>query len=373
MMNKKLFVILIVLLACEAALCCMPSITTASGFGYEVPQNFCSGRLIFEDNFDHLNLQHWKHEVTMSGCGNSEFEWYVNDRKNSFVSNGNLHLRPTLTSEIYGEDFLRKGHVKIPPNECTMSGNWGCERQGTPDHIINPVRSARITTYNSFAFKYGTMEVRAKMPGGDWLWPAIWLLPKNSVYGMWPRSGEIDLLEARGNRKLYAGNTHVGTEQGGSTMHFGPRWDHNGWPTAHATKNHNPGYDSAFHNYKLVWTPTQIQFFYDNQHVLTVNADQGFWKRGHFEHSGLPNPWIHGTPMAPFDQEFFIILNNAVGGTNYFSDSFRNEPNPKPWKNNSPKAMTDFWNGRNQWLPTWYLKTRDWADMQVDFVRVWAL
>lgn len=60
---------------------------------------------------------------------------------------------------------------------------------------------------------------------GDWLWPAIWMMPRNSVYGGWPRSGEIDLVESRGNRQLYSGNTHVGTQQIGSTMHFGPSPD----------------------------------------------------------------------------------------------------------------------------------------------------
>jgi hypothetical protein len=69
------------------------------------------------------------------------------------------------------------------------------------------------------------------MPAGDWLWPAIWLLPTRNVYGGWPRSGEIVLSEARGNRKLFSGNVNVGTKQVGSTLHFEPRWDVNGWPT----------------------------------------------------------------------------------------------------------------------------------------------
>lgn len=78
-----------------------------------------------------------------------------------------------------------------------------------------------------------------------------------------------------------------------------------------------------------------LQFQIDNSVVGTIDAREGFWKRGGslFEDSGLPNPWTEGTIMAPFDQEFFVIINNAVGGTNgYFSDSLENRSgHPKAW------------------------------------------
>lgn len=127
----------------------------------------------------------------MSGSGNNEFQWYVNDRANSFTSNGILHLKPTYTSDVFGEAFLSSGRVVIPESECTDSNNNGCDKTGTSTYIINPIRSARIDSSQSFAFKFGTLEIRAKMPRGDWLWPALWLMPKHSVYGGWPRSGEI--------------------------------------------------------------------------------------------------------------------------------------------------------------------------------------
>lgn len=125
--------------------------------------------------------------------------------------------------------------------------------------------------------------------------------------------------------------------------------------------------------YKLVWTPTQLQFFYDNEHIGTVDAGSGFWNRGNFASSGLPNPWTQGTIMAPFDQEFYIIMNLAVGGTAYFDDSFVNRNNPKPWWNNSPRASADFWEGRGGWDPTWERAHTDFSHMKVDYVRVWAL
>jgi beta-glucanase (GH16 family) len=297
----------------------------------------------------------------------------VNCSDNSFTKNGNLHIKPRLTSDYFGEAFLSNGRVVIPRNECTNPEYDGCDKQGTPDSPINPVRSARIRTLNSFSFKYGTLEVRAKMPAGDYLWPAIWLLPTKNIYGNWPRSGEIDLVESRGNEKLFSGLKNVGTEQIGSTLHFGPKTDSNGWPTAHYEKNQVPGFDTEFHTYKLVWTENKIQFFIDDSVFGTVNVGNGFWQRGKFGNSTLENPWINGTKIAPFDQEFHILINLAVGGNGYFSDSFKNEAYKKPWSNTSPYAVRDFWNGRKDWLPTWNYNKTDDANLQVDYVRVWAL
>ena len=111
-------------------------------------------------------------------------------------------MKPTFTSDVFGEAFLTSGRVVIPPNECSDGSNNGCDRTGTPEHIINPIRSALVTTYNSFSFKFGTLEIRAKLPLGDWLWPALWLMPTRSVYGGWPRSGEI-VSESFCNFKLF--------------------------------------------------------------------------------------------------------------------------------------------------------------------------
>lgn len=301
------------------------------------------------------------------------FQWYLDDCDTSFTLNGSLHIKPRLTSDYFGETFLTSGRVVIPAKECTNTEYDGCEKKGSPENIINPVRSARIRTIDSFSFKYGTLEVRAKMTTGDWLWPAIWLLPTKNVYGAWPRSGEIDLVESRGNRKLFSGKKNVGTEQIGSTLHYGPRTDINGWPKAHYVRNRIPGFDEDFHIYKLIWTPEKIQFFVDGSVVGVVNAEKGFWQRGNFTSSGLPNLWQNGTKMAPFDQEFYIIINLAVGGNGYFSDSFKNQNYKKPWSNTSPYAARDFWNSRDQWLPTWNYNKTDDADLQVDYIRVWAL
>lgn len=144
--------------------------------------NFCSGDLIFNDDFDELDKSVWKLENSMGiGGGSKEFQWYVNDDRNAYVDDGILHIKPTLTSDEYGEEFLYTGKVEIPPNECTSSIFNGCNKTATLNDIINPIRSVRMNTYNSFSFKYGVVEIRAKMPSGDWLFPALWMNPRYSV------------------------------------------------------------------------------------------------------------------------------------------------------------------------------------------------
>uniref|UniRef100_A0A8W7Q572 GH16 domain-containing protein n=1 Tax=Anopheles coluzzii TaxID=1518534 RepID=A0A8W7Q572_ANOCL len=197
------------------------------------------------------------------------------------------------------------------------------------------------------------------------------------------RSGEIDLLESRGNMDYRGSNgVHIGTEQFGSTLHFGPNPSLNGWESTVAYKNTaaGQGWNTGFHNYQLTWTPDYIRFSVDNQVVTQIDAGTGFWNRGNFGNiaPGTENPWIHGTRMAPFDQEFYIIMNLAVGGTNgYFPDvpPASNGNRGKPWSNNSPTAARDFWNGRNSWLPTWRMTDNRGKDssLQIDYVRVWAL
>jgi len=82
---------------------------------------------------------------------------------------------------------------------CTGANFYGCERASDGNHYINPVMSGKLTTVNSHSMQYGRVEVRAKLPKGDWLWPAIWMLPRHNEYGEWPASGEIDIMESRGN------------------------------------------------------------------------------------------------------------------------------------------------------------------------------
>lgn len=187
--------------------------------------------LIWEDQFDFLDFSKWKHEITMGGGGNWEFEMYGNNRTNSFVEEGVLYLQPTLTRDNIGDDALLHGDVNIWGGEynlqCTSNSFWGCERNAAGSgNVINPIQSARIRTAGKFSFKYGKVEVKAQLPKGDFIWPAIWMMPEDSAFGAWPASGEIDIMESRGNdASCEAG----GNNKFGSTLHWGPAWNANGY------------------------------------------------------------------------------------------------------------------------------------------------
>ncbi|PIK59610.1 putative beta-1,3-glucan-binding protein [Apostichopus japonicus] len=345
-----------------------------------------AGTLIFEDTFDTFDLDVWEHELTAGGGGNWEFQYYTNNRSNSYVRDNTLYIKPTLTSEKEGEAFLTSGTLNLwgasPADLCTGNNWWGCERTGSFNNILNPIQSARLRTVNSFAFKHGRIEVFAQLPKGDWLWPAIWLLPKRNAYGGWPASGEIDLVESRGNRNLRAADgTHVGAEQVGMTLHWGPYWPLNGYPMTHNANNLPDGktFADGFHKYGLEWTSEGLKFYLDDTLILDVDpGTNGFWDYGAFDntHPGIDNPWANSpNKLAPFDQEFYIIMNVAVGGTGYFSDSFTNTPKAKPWLNTSPTAAKDFYDAKADWYPTWNPDTNNGEDaaMKVRSVRVYTV
>ena len=153
-----------------------------------------------------LNLNpNYKFNLFCSPYSNGEFEMTTSSTNNSYVKNGFLHIVPTLTSDVIGEAAVRDGFT-YNITGCT-SGNTtdGCGAVSniTAGTVINPVMSARITTKQSHHIQYGKVEIRAKLPRGDWIWPALWMLPVNDDYGPWPQSGEIDIMESRGNGPDY--------------------------------------------------------------------------------------------------------------------------------------------------------------------------
>lgn len=338
--------------------------------------------LIFEENFDELNFDRWQHELTMGGGGNWEFQVYTNNRSNSYVRDNTLFIKPTLTSDRYGgESFLSSGTIDLwgasPADQCTGNAYYGCSRSGTATNYLNPVQSARLRSVNSFAFKYGTIEVVAKMPKGDWIWPAIWMLPKHNEYGTWPASGEIDILESRGNLDLKdADGVSKGHDNIGMTMHWGPYWPLNGYTKT--TEETHGSFGDDFHKYTVEWTSDYVRFLVDDVELTTVDpGEEGFWSFGDFESqaSGIDNPWEHSKEkMAPFDKEFYFLINVAVGGTNgFFQDSWTNGNGAKPWHNQSPTAFKDFWMGKDSWYPTWQADVNNGenAALQVRSIRVW--
>jgi hypothetical protein len=337
--------------------------------------------LIFEDNFDSFNLNCWEHELTMGGGGNWEFQYYTNNRTNSYTKGGNLYIKPTLTEDKYGPGFVTSGTIDLwgstVASECTGNAFYGCMRGGNPDNLLNPIQSARLRTTRSFGTRYGRVEVRARMPRGDWIWPAIWMMPTREGYGGWPASGEIDIVESRGNNDYVdAGNVQKGHFSAGQTLHWGPFWPYNGFELTTGERQGSFGTD--FHIYGLNWDANNLLLTTDGQVVVNAAppADGGFWAKGNFNLPIVSNPWRWSTNqrMAPFDQEFYFIVNVAVGGTNgFFPDNWTNRPTPKPWNNQSGTAFRDFWNARGNWLPTWNqgVDEGESAAMVIDYIRVW--
>lgn len=221
---------------------------------------------------------------------------------------------------------------------CTDHYNDGCFKSGNDFLIVNPIISGKLQTQNQFSFKYGTVEFRAKLPAGDWLWPAVWMLPTESVYGPVPYSGEIDLVEGRGNRNLLTvAGGHVGSQQVALTIHSeqGGR---------SLIVNDLAGFVDDFHVYRMVWTPTSITLSVDDRIDTFYDI------------------------APPYDQEFYFIINLAIGGHTFFADEWIN-PGGKPWSNDAENGVTQFWHGRDQWLPTW---TYPEKIFQIDYLRVWA-
>lgn len=175
-----------------------------------------------------------------------------------------------------------------------------------------------MRTFETFSFKYGRLEVRAKLPRGDWLWPAVWLLPKHEQYGPWPASGEIDFMEARGNA-----NKTSGPNQIGSTLHWGPSQQENPWDIFHEEYVLTDGTDFAddYHIFGLYWDEDEIYTYVDTDEnkVLVAKINETFWEKGlrqrpHWQKS-YTNPWAASKNVnAPYDQEFYIVMNLAVGG-----------------------------------------------------------
>ena len=322
--------------------------------------------LILDEEFDTLNLSLWHHEITLSGGGNWEFEYFNNNRTNSYVKDSVLYIQPTLLADEIGEANLKSGYRmdiwgSTPGTYCTSNMDYGCVRtSGDGGNYLNPVKSAAMRTVNSFSFKYGKVEIRAKMPRGDWLWPAFWLLPQESQYGNWPTSGEIDIMETRGNPPSYQPG---GYDTFGSTLHWGPAWNADAWSKTHAEKK-GTDLTADFHIYGLIWNETYMGTYFDSEDnpVLEVPITQSFWEMGGWPSPPWSNPWEGGEKSAPFDRKFFLILQIACGGTNgYFPDGFG-----KPWSNGDPHAVNAFWEANGQWHPTWT------QPMAVDSVKVWS-
>lgn len=218
--------------------------------------------LVWSDEFDGNSIDEskWSYDLgdgcdispDLCGWGNNELEYYTDRSDNSFIDDGKLVIKAKKESPLY-----------LGQHQYT---------------------SARMVTKNKGDWKYGRIDVRAKMPIGQGLWPAIWMLPTDNVYGGWPKSGEIDIMEYLGNEptKIFG------------TIHYG----HDGWRfNSQGLELEEGSFAEEFHVFTVIWNEDCIQFQMDGINV------------------GEPNTRSTVLPTTfPFDQEFHLILNVAVGG-----------------------------------------------------------
>ncbi|MGL6075767.1 MAG: glycoside hydrolase family 16 protein [Fimbriiglobus sp.] len=228
------------------------------------------------NGYYHYDANQW-----ISGWGNEELQYYTKEPENASVQDGMLSIRAIK------ESFHGCGY--------TSARMKTRKRDGSP----------------LFNQKYGKFEFRAKLPTGKGVWPALWMLPQDEKYGFWAASGEIDVLEARGQEP----NKIVGT------LHFGSRWPLN----TYASKDFvlpNNGTIADFHTYAVEWEPSEIRWYVDGQQY----AAQSFWWSSSKMDGTKPakptkeadlNPW-----PAPFNQPFYLVMNIAVGG------KFLGKPDP---------------------------------------------
>lgn len=154
-----------------------------------------------------------------------------------------------------------------------------------------------------------------------------------------------------------------------SSLHWGPEPSKNQFQKTHSFYTHPNGtLADDFHTYGMYWDEKQFYTYIDDDsnRVLQVNtSDISYWQR-----SGITdreNPWQYSpNKCAPFDVEFYLIINLAVGGTiGYFPDGLGG----KPWKDSSPRASAEFYDNKSQWFKTWGPQ----STFQIDSVKVWDL
>ena len=242
-------------------------------------------RTVFRDEFNgsELKSDNWSHEVNCSGGGNNEKQCYTDRNENSYVAKGLLHI--VAKEESYSGPALVDDDPNYDPNDTS---------------VTQPYTSARIRSKDKVDFTYGRIETRAKLTAGQGMWPAIWMLPTDYVYGGWPSSGEIDILEAV-NLGVWPNEVH-------GTLHYGlkwPQWENHGQTLA---TEFNPAGD--FHVYAVEWEADEIRWYIDGKHYQTQRSEGWYnyiWQ-GQEQGFGVANP------RAPFDQNFHIIMNLAAGG-----------------------------------------------------------
>ncbi len=227
------------------------------------------------------------------GWGNQEKEFYTQRAANARVEGGQLVLTALKDGPFHAN--------------------------GPSYPSVYDYSSARLHTRNKVDFLYGRVEVRARVPEGQGVWPAIWMLPTDAVYGGWPASGEIDIMELRGQEPDVVHGT----------LHFGDMWNKNSYVGC-PYKRPAGKFSTDFHVFAVEWAPDAIRWFVDGELYATQlprgaprlasvcqSTTGGAVVPTRNENVADPGAgWysVSADPPAPFNRRFHILLNIAVGG-----------------------------------------------------------
>lgn len=228
--------------------------------------------LVFEDNFDGIGLPdpaQWTYEEGY--VRNGELQYYTVARpENCYQKDGCLHIVVRRDSAVIEQGLFGKA--------------WATPVDTVRRDSIAPITSASLITRGLAEWKYGRVEVRAKLPGCLGTWPAIWMMPASDTYGKWPRSGEIDIMENVGY-DLPKVHYAIHTEKYNHTKNNQKRFTVDCATVA-----------TDFHVYGFEWRADKLTWYLDGVETYSVAKDEEGWEA-----------W-------PFDQPFYLILNLAFGG-----------------------------------------------------------
>jgi beta-glucanase (GH16 family) len=244
-----LFASALMLTACGGAVVAVPpTVTPATG----TPTPHRDGWvLVWSDEFSdpQINTTYWTHEVGGHGWGNGESQYYTDSLDNAFIEDGVLVIQ-ALEQNLRGKLFT----------------------------------SARLITQHKLSQQYGRVEARIRIPTGQGIWPAFWMLGENFEQVGWPQSGEIDIMENIGSEPAVVhGTLHGPGYSGGDNV-----------GASYRLPDDRP-FAEAFHVYAIEWESQEIRWYVDDVLFNTIT------------HDDLPGEWV-------YDHPFFILLNVAVGG-----------------------------------------------------------
>ena len=245
-------------------------VTTYNKNQAELPKGW---HLVWSDEFDGKKIDETKWdfqlgtgtEYGLENWGNNELQYYR--KENAYIKNGNLVI------EARKQNY--KGY----------------------DYTSARLRTVKDDGTQLFTKTYGRIEAKIKMPTGNGMWPAFWLLPATDEYGTWASSGEIDIMEAKGrlSNRIYG------------TVHFGQPWPGNKYTSDMYKFPETPdqgGTIAEYHIYSLEWEPGVLRWLVDGNKYFETSQ---WWSLG----SGQSRPYAY---PAPFDKPFYILLNLALGG-----------------------------------------------------------